>query len=44
MRDLLIKKGVDASKIVAYKGFGASKPVADNATEEEKEKTEEQNF
>ncbi len=44
VRDLLIKKGVDASKIVAYKGFGASKPVADNATEEGKRKNRRTEF
>lgn len=33
VRDMLIKNGVDEKRIVAYKGFGASKPVSDNLTE-----------
>jgi outer membrane protein OmpA-like peptidoglycan-associated protein len=33
----IVDKGVDASRLVA-KGFGAKKPIADNATEEGKEK------
>jgi outer membrane protein OmpA-like peptidoglycan-associated protein len=44
VRDLLISKGVDASKIIAYKGFGASRPVADNATEEGKRKNRRTEF
>lgn len=31
--DYLINKGIDASRL-QYKGFGASRPVSDNATEE----------
>ena len=33
VRDLIVQKGVDESRIVAFKGFGSSKPVADNHTE-----------
>jgi outer membrane protein OmpA-like peptidoglycan-associated protein len=44
VRDILIKMGVDQSKIVAFKGFGASKPVADNATEEGRKKNRRTEF
>ena len=35
--DYLISKGIDAKR-VKYKGYGSSKPIADNATEEGKQK------
>ncbi len=34
VRDLLLAKGVDKKKLIAFKGFGASQPIADNSTEE----------
>jgi outer membrane protein OmpA-like peptidoglycan-associated protein len=33
VRDLLLEKGVEEKRLVAFKGFGASVPVADNASE-----------
>ncbi len=32
VRDILIAKGINESRLVAFKGFGSSKPVADNST------------
>lgn len=31
--EMLQKKGVDKKRLVAFKGFGASEPIADNSTE-----------
>ncbi len=33
VRDLLVSKGIEEKRLIAFKGFGASKPVADNLTE-----------
>jgi outer membrane protein OmpA-like peptidoglycan-associated protein len=33
VRDLLLAKGVAEKRLIAFKGFGASKPIADNLTE-----------
>lgn len=33
VRDLLISKGIAESRLVNFKGYGAEKPIADNATE-----------
>lgn len=33
VRDVLMAKGIDEKRLVNFKGFGASRPVADNATE-----------
>lgn len=32
VREMLIEKGIDQKRLVAFKGFGASHPVADNLT------------
>ncbi len=32
VRDILLAKGINESRLVAFKGFGSSKPVADNST------------
>jgi outer membrane protein OmpA-like peptidoglycan-associated protein/tetratricopeptide (TPR) repeat protein len=31
--DLLVQKGIPKSRVLAFKGFGASKPLAENSTE-----------
>jgi len=33
VRDLLLTKGIDKKRLVDFKGFGASQPIADNSTE-----------
>lgn len=33
VRDLLVSKGIEEKRLIAFKGFGASNPVADNLTE-----------
>jgi outer membrane protein OmpA-like peptidoglycan-associated protein len=33
VRDLLIAKGIEEKRLINFKGYGASVPVADNATE-----------
>jgi outer membrane protein OmpA-like peptidoglycan-associated protein len=33
VRDQLLEKGIDEKRLIAFKGFGASQPVADNSTE-----------
>ncbi|MBA3706898.1 MAG: OmpA family protein, partial [Bacteroidetes bacterium] len=33
VRDALLAKGIDEKRLIAFKGFGASKPIADNNTE-----------
>ena len=33
VRDLLVNKGITANRLIAFKGFGSTKPVADNLTE-----------
>ncbi len=33
VRDLLLTKGIDKKRLIDFKGFGASQPVADNSTE-----------
>jgi outer membrane protein OmpA-like peptidoglycan-associated protein len=31
--DMLLTKGIDKKRLFAFKGFGASQPIADNSTE-----------
>lgn len=33
VRDALLAKGIEEKRLIAFKGFGSSKPVADNSTE-----------
>ncbi|MES2591716.1 MAG: OmpA family protein [Bacteroidota bacterium] len=33
VRDLLLEKGILENRLIGFKGFGASKPIADNLTE-----------
>lgn len=33
VRDILLEKGIKENRLIAFKGFGASKPIADNSTE-----------
>ena len=33
VRDILLAKGIEESRLIAFKGFGASQPIADNSTE-----------
>lgn len=33
VRDLLVAKGIEEKRLIAFKGFGADKPIADNLTE-----------
>lgn len=33
VRDMLVAKGISEKRLIAFKGFGSSKPVADNLTE-----------
>ncbi len=33
VRDYLVEQGISEGRIIAYKGFGESKPIADNKTE-----------
>lgn len=33
VRDILLAKGIEENRLLAFKGFGASKPIADNSTE-----------
>jgi outer membrane protein OmpA-like peptidoglycan-associated protein len=33
VRDLLLAQGIDEKRLVGFKGFGASKPIADNTSE-----------
>lgn len=33
VRDQLLEKGIDEKRLIAFKGFGASQPIADNLTE-----------
>lgn len=33
VRDQLLEKGIDEKRLIAFKGFGASQPIADNSTE-----------
>jgi outer membrane protein OmpA-like peptidoglycan-associated protein len=33
VRDILIERGIDEKRLLNFKGFGASKPIADNSTE-----------
>jgi len=44
VRDILVEKGIEEKRLVAFKGFGASKPVADNATEEGRSKNRRTEF
>jgi outer membrane protein OmpA-like peptidoglycan-associated protein len=44
VRDLIVKKGIDELRITAFKGFGSSKPVADNVTETGKSKNRRTEF
>ncbi|HEX8517122.1 MAG TPA: OmpA family protein [Bacteroidia bacterium] len=33
VRDILVEKGIDEKRLQNFKGYGSSKPIADNATE-----------
>ena len=33
VRDLLLAKGIEESRLIAFKGFGSAQPIADNTTE-----------
>ena len=33
VRDVLLARGIEENRLIAFKGFGASKPIADNTTE-----------
>ena len=44
VRDILIEKGIDEKRLVAFKGFGSTKPIADNATEEGRRKNRRTEF
>jgi len=33
VRDILLAKGITENRLISFKGFGASKPIADNSTE-----------
>jgi outer membrane protein OmpA-like peptidoglycan-associated protein len=33
VRDILLEKGIDEKRLLNFKGFGASVPIADNTTE-----------
>lgn len=33
VRDILLEKGIDEKRLVNFKGYGASSPIADNSTE-----------
>jgi outer membrane protein OmpA-like peptidoglycan-associated protein len=33
VRDLLIEKGIDEKRLLNFKGYGSSQPIADNSTE-----------
>ena len=44
VRDALLSKGIEENRIVAFKGFGASKPIADNANENGKAKNRRTEF
>ena len=44
VRDILIAKGIDEKRLLAFKGFGASKPIADNSTPEGRKKNRRTEF
>jgi outer membrane protein OmpA-like peptidoglycan-associated protein len=44
VRDYLILMGIDSSRIVAYKGFGQTKPIASNNTIEGRAKNRRTEF
>ena len=44
VRDMIIKQGIDEKRIVTFKGFGATKPVADNTTEDGRSKNRRTEF
>ncbi len=44
VRDILLEKGIDEKRLIAFKGFGASAPVADNSSEAGKSKNRRTEF
>jgi outer membrane protein OmpA-like peptidoglycan-associated protein len=44
VKDLLIGKGISEKRLVAFKGFGASQPIADNLTDEGRSKNRRTEF
>ena len=44
VRDILVEKGIDEKRLVAFKGFGSSKPIADNSTEDGRSKNRRTEF
>jgi len=44
VRDILVERGIDEKRLLAFKGFGAAKPIADNTTEEGRTKNRRTEF
>jgi len=44
VRDKLLEKGIDEKRLIAFKGFGATNPIADNSTEEGRRKNRRTEF
>jgi len=44
VRDILLEKGIEEKRLVAFKGFGSSKPIADNTTDEGRSKNRRTEF
>lgn len=44
VRDLLTSKGISDKRLIAFKGFGASQPIADNLTEDGRAKNRRTEF
>ena len=44
VRDYIVFQGIDKSRIIAYKGFGESKPIASNSTEKGRSKNRRTEF
>lgn len=44
VRDMIVKQGISESRILAFKGFGSTQPIADNSTEEGRSKNRRTEF